>query len=136
MNMKEYFINRVTGLLSRVALFCLGKELNIVISYDKKYLINDRNDYLTNIEPRVYLKITCTTACRKTGEAELQHGRKWYLSEHMPDDEIIKTAFAAYERFILHEAKEGFLVDGLPIFNPHTNFEELLKICNKEIKRK
>lgn len=133
---KEWFINRVNGLLSRVSLSCLGKNIDIAAHYDKvveEALATMPSEFY--FEPRIYLKCTCTVACRKTGVLEEQHGRKWYLSEHMPNDEIIKTAFAAYERFVVHEGKEGFLVDGKPLFNPHTDFEELLKICEKEVCR-
>jgi hypothetical protein len=129
----EYFIDKVKGLLKRVTLSCLDKELQILVEHDKKW--PPAHLFLVG-EPRVYLKVVCMAADRNTGQQELQHGRKWYLSEHMPDDEIIKTAFAAYDRFIDHEAKEGFKIDGKPIFNPHTDFEELLKVCEIEVKRK
>lgn len=126
------FIEKVKKLLSRVSLSCLDKDLQILVEYDKIYSYDGMED----ISPmRVYLKVVCMAADRDTGQQELQHGRKWYLSEHMPDDEIIKTAFAAYDRFIDHEAKEGFKIDGKPVFNPHTDFEELLKVCEIEVKR-
>lgn len=128
----QYFIDKVKVLLARVRLSCLDKDFKIVIEYDKKHMASAFN---YDIEPRVFIKITCITVCRKTRRAWVQHGRKWYLSDHMTDDEIVKTAFGAYERFISHEAAEGFFVDGLPLFNPHTDFEEMLKICNKEVKR-
>lgn len=133
--MRNQFIQRVSDLLGRVTLDCLGTKLTLEIDWDKKYILGNTREYLTNIEPRVYVKVMCFTACRKTGQPELQHGRKWYLSEFMTDDEIIKTAFAAFERFVAHEAKEGFKIDGKVPFNPHTDFEELLRISDKEIKR-
>lgn len=134
--MKEYFIDRVKGLLSRVTLSCLDKDFQIVISYDKKqYELFMRYNLPETEEPRVYIKITCMAENTLTGVQELQHGRKWYLSEHMTDDEIIKGTFGAFERFVNHEVKEGFKVDGKRIYNPHTDFEELLKICEKEVKR-
>lgn len=131
-----YFIDKVKGLLKRVTLSCLDKDLQILVEYDKKqYELFMNYNIPETEEPRVYLKVVCMAADRDTGQQELQHGRKWYLSEFMPDDEIIKTAFAAYDRFIDHEAKEGFKIDGKPVFNPHTDFEELLKVCEIEVKR-
>lgn len=130
--MKQYFINRVTGLLSRVALSCLQKEFEILTRYDA-----NTEKYIEDIEPRIYLQIRYKSQCNKTGEEDMSwKGRKWYLSEHMTNDEIIKTAYAAFEACVLHEVREGFLVDKKILFNPHVDFEELLKISSKEIKRK
>lgn len=124
------FITKVRELLSRVTLSCLDNNtFQIHVENDKKF------DYSSQGDPRVYIKITCMAENTLTGVQELQHGRKWYLSEHMTDDEIIKGAFGAFERFVAHEVKEGFKVDGKRIYNPHTDFEELLKICEKEVKR-
>jgi hypothetical protein len=53
----------------------------------------------------------------------------------MTDDEIIKTSYGAFKAAVEHEVMEGFKVDGIILFNPHVNFEELLKISHKEIKR-
>lgn len=53
----------------------------------------------------------------------------------MTADEIVKTVYAAFEAAIKHEVMEGFKVDGIVLFNPHVDFEELLKISHKEIQR-
>jgi hypothetical protein len=53
----------------------------------------------------------------------------------MPADEIMKTAYGAFKMAVEHEAMEAFKVDGIILFNPHINFEELLKVSHKEIKR-
>lgn len=129
--MIEYFISRVTGLLSRVTLSCLEKEFKLKISYDDIH-----RTCRESIEPRVYIQIGYNSNCNKTGEKNTDwKARKWYLSDFMTDDEIIKTSYAAFEACIKHEAMEGFRVDGEILFNPHVDFEELLKISNKEIKR-
>ena len=133
--MKEFFIDYVKRVLSRVTLSCLDKDFNMVIEHDKVHGYRPDVDWDKQVEPRVYVKITCIAENTLTGTPEVQHGRKWYLSEHMTDDEIIKGAFGAFERFIAHEVKEGFKVDGKRIYNPHTDFEELLKICEKEVCR-
>lgn len=52
------------------------------------------------------------------------------------DDEIVKTVYAAFELTVKHEIMEGFKVDGTELFNPHLNFEELIKISNREVSRK
>lgn len=53
----------------------------------------------------------------------------------MTNDEIIKTAYCAAEAAVKHEIMEGFKVDGVILFNPHVDFEELLKISHLEVKR-
>lgn len=110
-------------LLMRVEAKCLGKEFAYRIANDQKG------------GDRLFLQVMYSAPCTKGGEVDLWKGRKWYLSEHMTDDEIIKTAYAAFEAAVKHEIMEGFKVDGKILFNPHVNFEELLKISDREIKR-
>lgn len=42
--------------------------------------------------------------------------------------EKVKTAYSAFKTVVEHEAMEAFKVDGIKLFNPHVDFEELLKI--------
>lgn len=62
-------------------------------------------------------------------------GRKWYLSDHMTEDEIVKTLYAAFEAVVKHEIMEGFKVNEVVLFNPHVHYKELLNISNKEVFR-
>lgn len=129
---------RVQQLLSRVKLKCLDKEFNILIKYDDKYTTQDSffSDDTIFYNGRVYIQLEYNSSCNKDTEQDYWKGRKWYLSEHMTDDEIIKTCYAAFEACVKHEIMEGFKVDGKMLFNPHINFEELLLISDKEITRK
>jgi hypothetical protein len=54
----------------------------------------------------------------------------------MSSDEIIKTCYVCFEQAVKHEVMECFKVDNKILFNPHINFEELLKVSDKEISRK
>ena len=125
-NYKPNFMRRRVILLKhRCSLSCLGVDFDIRVEPDCK-----------NIESgRIFIQIVYDAVCSKTGKVETWHGRKWYLSEYMTDDEIIKTIYAAFEAAIKHEILEGFKVDGKILFNPHVNFEELLKISDLEIQR-
>ena len=116
---------RVKSITRRISMECLGKTIGIRVEYDNEFE-----------NGRVFLQCTYSCPCIKTGNMEEWHGRKWYLSRHMTDDEIIKTAYTAFEACVKHEIMEGFRVDGKILFNPHINYEELLLISNKEIKRK
>ena len=62
-------------------------------------------------------------------------GRKWYLSSHMTEDEVIKTAYLAFKMAVEHEVMESFKINGVALFNPHVDYKELVKISHKEITR-
>ncbi len=83
----------------------------------------------------MFVQIIYVSNCTKTNQQSEWRGRKWYISEYMTQDEVVKTVYAAFEASVKHEIMEGFKVDGITLFNPHVNFEELLKISHKEIKR-
>lgn len=129
------FIKYVSSLLSRVECKCFGVEFTVLVEHDKIH--NPKNIMLfgANVEPRVYIQIQYEAPCSKTKKQEKWKGRKWYLSEFMTDDEIIKTCYAAFDAAIKHEIMEGFKVDGIVLFNPHVNYETLLQVSHNEIKR-
>jgi hypothetical protein len=56
---------------------------------------------------------------------ELQRGRKWLLSTHMMDEEVVQTALMAVLAFEEHEAREAFLFDGKRLFSPHKSLAAL-----------
>lgn len=119
----EQQIQRIKNVLLRVKSTIFGQTFVIKIREDDKY------------GNRIYLQYYYRSKCNQTGADVMWYGRKWYLSEHMLDDEIVKTAYAAFKAVVEHEMMEGFKVDGIILFNPHINFEELLKISHKEITR-
>jgi hypothetical protein len=111
-------------------IYFMGTYFSVQIEYDKKAY-----KYMKS-KARLYLQIWYNARCIKTGKYELWHGRKWYLSDYMTEDEIVKTAFAAFKATVEHEVMETFKVKGKPVFNPHIDFKELLKISDKEVTRK
>lgn len=117
-------LKEIRELLSRIKLQCLGKEFTVRCEVDNKFDAG-----------RIFLQVCYNANCNKTGEEQEWHGRKFYLSDYMTDDEIVKTTYVAFESVVKHEIMEGFTVDGIVLFNPHINFEELLKISHKEITR-
>jgi hypothetical protein len=85
---------------------------------------------------RIFLQICYDAFCSRTGVFQNDwHGRKWYLSDYMTVDEIVKTCYAAFKAAVEHECMEGFKVNDIIVFNPHINHEELLKISDREVKR-
>lgn len=84
---------------------------------------------------RIFLQVVYEAPCSKTGEMLPWKGRKFYLSDHMLEQEIIFTAFLAYELAIKHEIMESFKVDNITLVNPHVNYKRLLEISEDEVKR-
>lgn len=117
-------IQKVRQITDRITMSVFGTSFGLKANSDYKY-----------IEGRVFLQVYYLAPCTKTGEIMEWKGRKWYLSEHMTDDEIIKTAYTAFEAAVKHEVMEGFKVDNIVLFNPHVNYEALLGVSNQEIKR-
>lgn len=109
---------------SEITMECFGTIFKLKIARDQKHA-----------NGRVYIQVTYDAKCNKTGKLQTWHGRKWYLSEHMTDDEVVKTAYAAFEATVKHEILEGFKINGIPLFNPHVNYQALLSISNQEVSR-
>nr|QYA18456.1 hypothetical protein KOM_12_187 [Clandestinovirus] len=84
---------------------------------------------------RLYIQAYYDAPCTKTQTIQRWTGRKWYLSSHMTDDEVVKTAWCAVEAAVKHEAMEGFTYAGKIVFNPHVHYSHLIAISDKEIFR-
>jgi hypothetical protein len=61
----------------------------------------------------------------KTGEMALQQCRKWYISSHACEGEIVRTVYKAIEAAELHEMQENFKFCGQAIYQPHLSPEDL-----------
>jgi hypothetical protein len=115
---------KVQRLINKVSASIFNTRFHYIVEYDKKY------------GNRVYIQVSYNTECTKTGKSEVWHGRKFYLSDHMTDDEIIKTAYVAFKMAVEHEVMEGFKVNNTVLFNPHTDYKALLSVSDKEVKRR
>lgn len=123
--MKMNNLKRVTKLVERIDASCLGV----------KFKIRCERDVMNKEDGRVFIQFKYESPCSKTDVMEEWKGRKWYLTEFMTDDEVIKSIYSAFEQAIKHEILEGFKVDGIILFNSHIDFEELLKISHLEVGR-
>lgn len=65
-----------------------------------------------------------------TGKVEEQHARKWYVSPHATESEIVRTAFAACMMSAEHRVREHFHYKGKRVFGPHLEVAHLLGITN------
>lgn len=75
-----------------------------------------------------YMQIECSSYCNVTSEPIRWKTRKWLLSPHMTDGEIVQTAFKAVLAAIEHEAREKFTYRGASIFDPHYDIEKLVEL--------
>lgn len=72
-----------------------------------------------------------------TGELEVQRGRKWYISPHATESEIVQTMLRAALDSAEHQVREhfGYIKAGetIPklIYGPHFDKDALYDICGK-----
>jgi hypothetical protein len=72
-----------------------------------------------------YIQVLFLDKDRITGVEEIQRCRKWVLSFHMVNSEIVRTAFKAVHAAMDHELEEAFKYRGVRIFNPHMDLDSL-----------
>lgn len=80
----------------------------------------------------LYLQWSFIAPCAMNKAASMQKGRKWYLSPHMTDSEIVCTAFKAALTAEEHECREAFRFADRRIFNPHIDIKALWNVCEIE----
>jgi hypothetical protein len=103
----------------------LAERVRVILSAIRYKDWNVRMHFEHNI---YYLQVHFVAKDTQTNkEDSLQSGRKWLLSPHMTDSEIVQTAYLAVKTAEEHEILENFLLDGQPIFCPHMNLFELNK---------
>ena len=118
-------LNKIFQICQRVNCSIFSQDFNIRAERDNK----------RPVDGRIFIQIIYKTKCNKEGDLRNWHGRKWYLSDFMTEDEVIKTLFVAFKSVVEHEIMEGFKVDDTVLFNPHTSYTELLKVSDKEVQR-
>lgn len=84
---------------------------------------------------RIFLQVNYEAPCSKSKDLLPWRGRKFYLSDHMLEQEVIFTAFLAFKLAVEHEVMEGFKVDGKVLVNPHVDYNLLLNISEHEVAR-
>lgn len=83
----------------------------------------------------LYLRLRWQTVCAVTGEMMWHSSRKWLLSEHMTDSEIVQTALLAVLTAEEHEAREQFHFDGKAVFGPHYDVRALASVEARDVRK-
>jgi len=74
-----------------------------------------------------FLRVVCAEGtCNVSGVPMAWKGRKWRLSAHMTDMEVVATAFKAVLTALEHEARELFQVDGVALMDSHRDLERTI----------
>jgi hypothetical protein len=115
--------DEILKIIGHIRCEIFGKEIKIAVLLDKKY------------GKRTYIQAFYWDQCKDTKEMKEWRGVKFYISDHMIEDEIVKRCYAAFEAAVKHEVMEGFTFDNIVVFNPHVNFRELIKISHMEVTR-
>lgn len=98
-------------------------------------LVSYKRDWSLRIgqeSDRLFLQWIFLAPNCKTGQIQEQASRKWFLSPHMTNGELVQTAFAAALAAEEHEAREFFLYDGARVFNPHLSLAALVSRADME----
>lgn len=66
------------------------------------------------------------------GEFQQQWTRKWYVSRHATESEVVQTLLLAALQAVEHEAREDFRIDGVQAYRPHINVYAL-KVAAKQL---
>ena len=64
-------------------------------------------------------------------QGEFWTSRKWLLSPHMTDTELVYTAWKAVLAAEEHEARENFLFEGVPVVGPHLDVHAMAQFCRQ-----
>ena len=79
-----------------------------------------------------YLQALFMAPCNvRGGDFYPQATRKWLLSRHMTQSELVQTAFKFVLTSLEHEAREQFTYRGAAIFGPHFDVEQLVALCER-----
>jgi hypothetical protein len=64
-----------------------------------------------------------------TGIDNLQKTRKWIISQHMTESEIVQTALACLLMSMEHRARESFMYKKQRVFGPHFNVNRFVELA-------
>lgn len=90
-------------------------------------LIGYRPDWWLRVEHefsgRLFVQWNFATIDAASGKPIDIGGRKWFLSDHMTDSEIVGTVFMAALAAEEHECRERFMYKGQRVFGPHLDVD-------------
>lgn len=97
--------------------------INQVKFLDYKFVVTETQ------RGEVYLRGEYDEPDTYTSKPALQHTRRWLLSPHMTDSEIVQTLFKCCITSMEHRTREAFQFQGARIFGPHFDVYDLVSLC-------
>jgi len=82
-----------------------------------------------------FIQVQLQEQCVDTKEWYTAKGRKYYISDHMIEAEVVQTALMAVLAFEEHEARERFTYKGKRLFGPHICLDALSEASGKIVGR-
>ena|SRR5688572_4140361 len=82
-----------------------------------------------------YIQVRFCAKDNFQGDEASWSGRKWDVSSHATSAEVVQTCLKAVLTAEEHEAREKFLFNGRPIFQPHMDINLLWTIADKKVLR-
>lgn len=80
-----------------------------------------------------YLQVECWSADNDEPSRRIQwKSRKWLLSQHMTEGEVVQTCLMATLAALEHEAREKFTYEGTRLFDPHFDIRKLMALRQSE----
>lgn len=73
----------------------------------------------------------------RTGEPQQQRGRKWYVSKHATESEVVQTALGAALASAEHQVREAFMYrptavdEPRRVYGPHFHAAALWAVCGQ-----
>lgn len=81
-----------------------------------------------------YIQLRYIETDIETDDLSDQHSRKWYISPHSLESEVVQTVLKACLTSAEHMIREHFTYCGQRVFSPHFDIMDLVKL-SKEKKR-
>jgi len=112
----------IQGILDKIELKGIFKSWKIVLKADG--LDAKGNERWT-------LQLLGRSPCSVTGEMEDWSGRKFFITQFMCHNEIVRTAKMAFDRAVEHERDEYFQYDGVAVDTPHKNYKLIVRMAKE-----
>ena len=88
----------------------------------------DGNFLCEEIEGGFLIQLRCEEVEVESGVFQTLYGRKWHLPSTVTESDVVRTAFKAAVTWQEHESREGFTYRGSPVFAPHCDVDDLVRL--------
>lgn len=90
-------------------------------------------DFLVEeIEGGFLVQLRCLEMDAAIGVHQTYYSRKWHIAKTATESDVVRTAFKAAVTWQEHEAREAFTFRGAPVFGPHGEVADLLRLYRRE----